>query len=207
MAAETGRATKPMNLIDRPIGWVSPATALRRVQYRRALQVAEAFSYDGAMRGRRTGGWITSNSDANRETFGSMVWLRDRARDLARNNPYAAKALSELVGAQIGTGILPRANTGDDKLNVLIDQKFERWATDCDADGQFYFFGVQWQVARAVAENGECIARLLPETQPQDCQTRSPESPRRDRNQTVAAPQLKDSPRVGRHQHSPRALS
>jgi len=151
-----------MNFIDRAIGWVSPATALRRVQYRRALQVAEAFSYDGAMRGRRTGGWITSNSDANRETFGSMVWLRDRARDLARNNPYATKALSELVGAQIGTGIIPRANTGDDKLNVLIDQKFERWATDCDADGQFDFFGIQWQVARAVAESGECIIRFRP---------------------------------------------
>jgi len=149
-----------MNFIDRAIGWVSPATALRRVQYRRALHVAERFSYDGAMRGRRTGGWITSNSDANRETFGSMVWLRDRARDLARNNPYATKALSELVGAQIGTGIIPRANTGDDKLNVLIDQKFERWATDCDADGQFDFFGIQWQVARAVAESGECIVRF-----------------------------------------------
>jgi len=75
-----------------------------------------------------------------------MVWLVDRARDLARNNPYATKALSELVVPRSGRYHSARQH-GDDKLNVLIDQKFERWATDCDADGQFDFFG-SMQVAR-----------------------------------------------------------
>ena len=37
------------------------------------------------MPGRRTAGWITSDSDANRETQGGMVWLRNRARELVRN--------------------------------------------------------------------------------------------------------------------------
>jgi ankyrin repeat protein len=84
----------------------------------------------------------------------TAVWLRNRARDLVRNNPYASKALSELVGNQIGTGIMPRANTGDEKLNSLIDEKFAAWAQNCDADGQLDFFGIQWQVARAVLQAG-----------------------------------------------------
>ncbi|MDR3741815.1 MAG: phage portal protein [Terracidiphilus sp.] len=148
------------NWLDRAVSLFSPRAGLKRLQYRRALAIAEKFSYEGAMRGRRTGGWVTANSDANRETQGSMVWLRDRARDLVRNNPYAAKALSELVGNQIGTGIIPRADTGDDKLNTLIDEKFNAWSAQCDADGQLDFFGVQWLVARCVAESGECIVRF-----------------------------------------------
>ena len=148
------------NWVDRLVSYLSPAAGLRRIQYRRALGIAQKFSYEGAMHGRRTGGWVTADSDANRETFGSMIWLRNRARDLVRNNPYAAKAISELVGNQIGTGIMPRADTSDDKLNARIDAKFKAWSTECDADGQFDFFGIQWQVARAVAESGECIVRF-----------------------------------------------
>jgi lambda family phage portal protein len=153
------RQVKP-NWVDRAVSLFSPAAGFKRLQFRRALAVAEAFNYEGAVRGRRTGGWITSNSDANRETEGSMVWLRDRARDLVRNNPYAAKALSELVGNQIGTGIMPRANTGNEKLDALVNEKFAKWAESSDADGQFDFYGLQWQAARAVAESGECIVRF-----------------------------------------------
>ena len=160
MPATLARVAPERNWLDRAISFVAPQAGLRRLQFRRALAVAERFSYEGAMKGRRTGGWLTSDSDANRETQGSMVWLRNRARDLVRNNPYASKALSELVGNQIGTGILPRANTGDEKLNALIDEKFAEWAQNCDADGQLDFFGIQWQAARAVAESGECIVRF-----------------------------------------------
>jgi lambda family phage portal protein len=154
-----GPAVRP-NWVDRAVSVLSPKLGFRRLQYRRALAIAEKFSYDGAMRGRRAAGWVTSDSDANREIFGSMVWLRDRARDLVRNNPFAAKALSELVGNQIGTGMAPRADTGNDRLNTVIDAAFREWSEQCDADGQFDFFGIQWQVARAVAESGECLVRF-----------------------------------------------
>jgi hypothetical protein len=39
--------------------------------------------------------------------------MRDRSRDLVRNNPYAAKAVQAVVSNLIGTGILPRARSGD----------------------------------------------------------------------------------------------
>ncbi len=119
-------ANAATNWLDRAIGFFSPREALRRVQYRRALGLVERFNYEGGMMGRRTGGWVTSNSDANRETHGSMVWLRNRARDLVRNNPFAAKALSELIGNQVGTGILPRADTGSGRASPQVQRSMNR---------------------------------------------------------------------------------
>jgi capsid protein len=151
-----------VNAIDQVISWFSPRYALQRARARAALGMLQRFGYEGAKTGRRTGGWHTSGSDANSELGPSINSLRDRARDLVRNNPYAAKALSDLVGNQIGTGIAPRANTGNPKTDSIIDEVFAEWSNQCDADGQLDFFGIQWQVARAVAESGESLVRFRP---------------------------------------------
>jgi lambda family phage portal protein len=162
-ASESAPATR-FTFLDRAVSWLAPKAGLRRLQYRRAVTAAETalLRYEGAMPGRRTADWIANNSDPNRETFGAMLYLRDRARDLVRNNPYAAKALSELVGNQVGTGILPRADTGNDGLNKTIDAAFAEWSAVCDADGQSDFYGLQWLCARTVAESGEVLVRLRP---------------------------------------------
>ena len=52
--------------------------------------------------------------------------LRDRMRDLVRNNPHAAKAVAVLVNKIIGAGIMPRAASGDDTLDRKVDALFER---------------------------------------------------------------------------------
>jgi hypothetical protein len=38
-----------------------------------------------------------------------------------RNNPLAAKAVAVLVNSLVGTGIRPRAASGDNALNKLVD--------------------------------------------------------------------------------------
>jgi hypothetical protein len=55
-----------------------------------------------------------SSADAGIGVAG--VLLRDRMRDLVRNNPHAAKAVAVLVNNIIGAGIMPRAASGDDTL-------------------------------------------------------------------------------------------
>ena len=50
---------------------------------------AERFRYEGAGAGRRAHGWYAASTDANVELMGSLIWLRNRSRDLVRNNPYA----------------------------------------------------------------------------------------------------------------------
>ena len=73
-----------MNTLDKFIGYFSPERAYRRARFRSA---AELFAYDGAKSGRRTDGWIAAGGDANTEVGASLINLRNRSRDLLRNNP------------------------------------------------------------------------------------------------------------------------
>ncbi len=120
---------------------------------------AERFSYDGAQAGRRTSGWYAPGSDANVELIGSLRWLRDRSRDLVRNNRYATKALEELTGNTVGTGIVPQAMTGDDDLNKVIDAEWPYFANSCDTPQRLDFYGMQALVTRSTAESGEGLVR------------------------------------------------
>jgi lambda family phage portal protein len=159
------------NWFERAISVFSPSWALSRAKSRivldHAQRTAERFRYEGARSGRRTDGWVSGASDANVELMGALVWLRDRSRDLIRNNPYAAKAIEELVGNTVGTGITPQANTGDPELDKLIDQEWPFFAERCDPGGQMDFYGQQALVVRTMAESGESITRFRPRL-PQD---------------------------------------
>ncbi len=79
----------------------SPERACRRARFRSA---AELFAYDGANSRRRTDGWHAAGGDANTEVGASLISLRNRSRDLLRNNPYATKAIAELVGNPRASG-------------------------------------------------------------------------------------------------------
>jgi lambda family phage portal protein len=161
--------------IDRAIGVIDPARALRRVRARMALRAVEGaladeserFSYDGAAAGRRSHGWYAPSSDANVEIMGSLVWLRNRSRELIRNNPYATKAVEELVGNAVGTGIVPQSKTGNTTLDALIDEKWKYFAEQCDVHRGFGYagtdyYGMQALVMRTTAESGEMVARHRP---------------------------------------------
>ncbi|MGY6634459.1 MAG: phage portal protein [Alkalilacustris sp.] len=134
------------------------ALAARRVM---ARQVFETLTrgYDGAARGRRTEAWRAPGSSADTEIGVSGALLRDRMRDLVRNNPHAAKAVAVLVNNIIGAGIMPRAASGDEVLDRRVDDLFERWTEDCDADGQLDFYGLQTLICREMVEAGEVLVR------------------------------------------------
>ena len=53
--------------LDRAIGAVAPRTALKRVLARQSFE-AITRGYDGAAKGRRTDGWRTSATSAERPT-------------------------------------------------------------------------------------------------------------------------------------------
>lgn len=140
-----------MNALDKVIGYISPSTQLKRAQTRAALKLVER-SYDGAKTGRRTSGWTTGGTSANAEIAPALTLLRNRSRDLVRNNPYATKAISTLVSNAIGTGITPTLSEGQ--------SLWAKWVTECDADGQLDLYGLQMLAARTVRESGECLVRL-----------------------------------------------
>ncbi len=104
---------------DHAIATVAPRMAARRVMARQAFETLTR-GYDGAARGRRTEGWRAPGSSADTEIGVAGALLRDRMRDLVRNNPHAAKAVAVLVNNIIGAGIMPRAASGDDKLDRKV---------------------------------------------------------------------------------------
>src|SRR5208282_1793447 len=110
---------RPVPLLRRDWNARSPSSGRYAIQrtvgdlvdgYRR--RHAQRFAYEGATAGRRVHGWYASSADANVELMGALIWLRNRSRELIRNNPYAARAVDELAGNVVGTGIVPKAKTG-----------------------------------------------------------------------------------------------
>lgn len=139
-------------VLDRAIGWIAPAAGLRRLRQRAAMDIMTR-GYDGASAGRTNASWRTPSTSADAEVGMSARLLRDRMRDLVRNNPHAANALSVLVTHAVGAGIVPR--TKDKKVQAL----FEKWRRQCDADGQLDFYGIQALAVRGMLESGDGLVR------------------------------------------------
>ncbi|MEY3081898.1 MAG: hypothetical protein RJA94_1883, partial [Pseudomonadota bacterium] len=148
-----------MNWLDRTIGAVAPAVALRRFRQRQALQLVQR-AYEGAKVGRRTDAWVTAGTGANSEIAPASARLRDRSRDLVRNNPYAAKAVNALVSNLVGTGIVPRARAKRTAAAKAADQLWLQFAASCDAEGLTDFGGLQALIVRSLVESGEVLVRF-----------------------------------------------
>lgn len=144
--------------LDRAIGVVSPAAAEARVRARARLAAATR-SYAGAAQGRHVDGWKARSTSADAEISAGGRRLRDRSRDLDRNNPHAAKAAAILTNDIIGEGITPRAASGDDRKDAKTMRAFEKWSRQCDADGQLDFYGLQTVAVRGMVVGGEMLSR------------------------------------------------
>lgn len=151
---------RALPLIERAILAVAPKWGLERARAR-AVAGLLARRYEGASRGRRTDDWQTSGSSANAETFGALAVLRNRSRDLVRNNRYATRAIRSSNSDNVGTGIRPVPMLEDDGDRAELLQYWEAWAgtTACDADEQQTFYGMMSLSWREVTEAGEVLLR------------------------------------------------
>ncbi|MBF0342016.1 MAG: phage portal protein [Magnetococcales bacterium] len=149
-----------MNMFDRIVTAISPERGLRRIRARSAIEVLRR-EYDGAKTGRRTDGWVTVGSDANAEISMASSRLRNRARDLVRNNPFAAKAVITYAASMVGSGIRPRPKAATKALNAQITGLWEEFSNQCDADGRTNFYGLQTLMVRSMVESGECLLQII----------------------------------------------
>lgn len=151
---------KTLNALDQIVAMFSPAAGLRRARDR-ALLKSFRGAYDGAGSKRSNDGWLVPSTSSNSEIKPALVRLRDRTRDLVRNNPYAARAVDVWVSHLIGDGITVTP-TGDDGAAPALQDAWNRWAmtAECDADGQNDFNGLQSLATRSMVESGECLIRF-----------------------------------------------
>lgn len=127
-------------------------------------------SYQGAMISRLTSDWLTSQTSADAEIRTSLRKLRDRSREMVRNNPYARQAKRTTQINVVGTGIKlqsqvmqVRGNKRDERINKMIEGKWSAWtrAENCDVSGRHNFHQLEWLAAGALPESGEAIFRIV----------------------------------------------
>lgn len=111
--------------------------------------------YEAGSKGRRSSGWKTGSGDANAQIKGDLPTLRERSRDLRRNNPYAHKIIEVITNNVVGKGI--STDVKPDKVEDI----WRDWATStmCDYDGRHDLKGLQRLIMDAVVESGEVLIR------------------------------------------------
>jgi lambda family phage portal protein len=145
------------------LGWLQRGTPTSARPRRRM--------YEGAKFSRLTADWVTGNTSADSEIYGSAQKLRDRARQLCRDNDYARQALRAIEGNVVGQGIPFQAQVRmqrgggrlDSAINDQIEQAWRRWtrARFCHTGGKLTFHDIERLVVRSVAESGEVFVRLV----------------------------------------------
>lgn len=149
------------NLIDRAIGAAFPAWGAARLQARARMEGTQYVRamYDGATKSSRAGFRGIGGSSANSEIQWSLPRLRDVARDLDRNNPYATAANSGIASAIVGDGITPAVVCENSRQKKRIqDLVKEHLETPLiDFDGRNNLYGLQNLFTRTMAVSGEAL--------------------------------------------------
>ena len=153
-------------VIDGTVSLLSPAAALRRRAARNATE--EFATYKGATRSRLNSSWSVSSGSADYDLLPDLPILRERSRELVRNDPIAAGAVNTLVDNIVGTGIRPQSTIDAKKIGVSDEQAaevrrsceaaWERWAPSADISRRLTFYDMQSTIMRSIILNGEAIA-------------------------------------------------
>lgn len=146
------------NLLDQMIAAVAPRVAVSRALARRSLSLLAKGGYDAGGKGRR---WFRgAGTNQNAESRKYLVSMRNSARELQRNNPYAASALQAVVSGTVGSGIKPVAtHPTSKKKKQLADKLMAEWANsiECDFDGRLNLFGLQALAMQTESLSGEAL--------------------------------------------------
>ena len=149
-----------MNAIDNVISFFNPEAGAKRARARLSLE--QVRRYDGSVTSNRNTNWKTPNTSADAALGPNLERLRNRSRDLTRNNPYAARAVQVLVNNTVGGGVLGQITSRSQARGRRWNQLWETWAKDperCDYDARLDFYGIQALAFRCVVEAGEVLIR------------------------------------------------
>lgn len=162
------------HLLDRALAALAPGLAARRAAARLALARAELAaarlslarkitnSYDAAGSGRRTDGWARVGTSQNAEAGSALHRLRNGARELVRNDPFAARAPRVFAAHLVGAGITPRAITEDQAARARLRDRWQEFVETCDPEGRLDWYGLQRLAARTLFESGEALVLWTP---------------------------------------------
>jgi lambda family phage portal protein len=129
-----------------------------------------ASGYAGGRLTRLTADWVMLPLSADQELRWNLRALRARARELVRDNPFAKRFIHLIAQNVVGHhGIQLQARVTTLKgephagVNATLEQEWRLWgqAENCSVDGRLDFGEFQRLVIKTVAQDGECIIRLV----------------------------------------------
>eukprot|EP01037_Dinobryon_pediforme_P017839 gene17839-18067_t len=131
----------------------------RRVTPRGGGKAYFEQAFEGARMRRRLANWQPSRASINQMMASDGGQLRARARDLIRNNSYAASACESFVSNLVGAGIKPSVLIDDKGLKDQIQKSWRAWSDRADYDGLTDLYGMQALIGRGMFEAGEIFVR------------------------------------------------
>jgi lambda family phage portal protein len=143
--------------LERMLSPIAPGWAARRLADRASFELA-ARAYDAARSTRATRNWIAGSNSAQEEIRPALQALRNRSRDLCRNNPWGIKVRRQLPAHLVGTGVTPRA-TGDsaERTRRRALDAWRAWSEATDIEVGVGFEGQQALIAGTIVESGEAL--------------------------------------------------
>jgi lambda family phage portal protein len=155
--------------VDAAISVVAPRWGLARLQARAHTKLLS--TYRGAEKSRLRGDWKALNGSADADLLGDLPSLRQRSRDLNRNDAHANAITGTVVANVVGTGLKPQSRPDAEALEITpkeattfarqAERAWRRWCPTADSQNRMDFYEIQALVKRQTLENGEVFVLPL----------------------------------------------
>jgi lambda family phage portal protein len=149
-----------MSFLDNIIGTLFPTWQLRRVEAREAVR-----RYEAAGTGKRTRHRRGPSTSARAEVSMAGPTLRNKARQLRRNNPWAKRAIGSFANSVVGRGIKLTLDGTNQAATEPMKRRWKQWAesTVCDFYGKRNLYGLQRLIVKSAYRDGEVLVRKVRE--------------------------------------------
>lgn len=124
--------------------------------------------YEAGQFGRNTSDWNPGTIGPNRLHQMDARRIRERVRDLDRNNPFASSAINAFLRNVVSTGILPKPRLQNQDQRSQWEDEWEEWGGvvpgsrfHCDVEGRRSIYELQAQILREVLVGGGCLVHFV----------------------------------------------
>ena len=143
-----------MNFLDKAIGYVSPAAAIKRAAQRKAFSML----YEGGRQSQNRVHIYYTAGDAKQD---NDPYTRHRQLELARyicaNLGSVRASVDDLVRYSLGPkGLCPQSLSKNEAWGNEAEEYFEQWSKIADAGGRFTFGDLQRIGLRSAIRDGDC---------------------------------------------------
>lgn len=142
------------------------------ISLNKAKEKIEERSYAGAAAGRLNHDWLAEDTSQDTELAADLRILRNRSRQMVRDNPHAFNLRRIIQNNVVGSGIAFQARivkddgSPDNELNDVIEAAWEEWCEkdSCHAAGKLSLTDLLRLAIGNVFQDGEFLVRKIPES-------------------------------------------